>query len=295
LPLGVLPPVTVEVRVTVSPEGVWRAPQAELVRQETMVAMDGKKRSLPRAAGEPRRGEFALLPGGGIEFAREDAGRRVLVRYEFSPRRVVLFQTPPPADHPEAAALLDQALTEELSKKGFVLVPVRELMQAAAAAGMEASPSEGPPPPEKLVAFARRADAAYVLGPTIAIGDSTRPGSVDTGLPWPRDRVQERARHLWEEEQTIELPITRHSLSGEVRLVVVDGATGAAVWDQSQRGQHKVRLYRFSAARRALVRSLAQQAVAAWRALLREGKGPGEGAVRRMSGPRCAVAGRAER
>lgn len=260
-----LPPVTVEVRVRVPPEGVWRAPQAGLVRPETVQVLDPKKRPLPRAAAEPRRGEFTLLPEGVLRFAREDAGRRVLVRYEFSPRRVVLLQTPAPADYPDAAALLDRALAEELAASGFVVAPSREAMQAAAAAGLEATPAQGLSP-EKLAAFARGADAAYVLGATIAIGHSTRPGSVDTGVPWPRDRVQERARRPWEEEQTIELPVTRHSLSGEVRLVVVDGATGSAVWDQSQWSQHKVRMYRFAPAREALVKSLAQQIVTAWRA-----------------------------
>jgi len=274
--LGVLPPVTVEMQVTVPPEGLWRAPQSSFVRPDTVLVLDARKSPLPRAAAEPRRGEFGLEPGGGVRFSPEDAGRRLFVRYQFSPRRVVLLKTAPPTDYPDAATSLDSALAEELGACGFVVVPTKEVMQAAAAAGMEAAPSQVPPPPEKLVAFAQRVNAAYVLGPAIAIRHFSKEGSVDTGIERPRDKVGEQhPRSPLEEESTIALPVTRHRLSGGVRLIVVDGATGAVITDQVQSSIQKVRLYRFSAARKALVRNLAQQIVAAWRESSRE-RGTGQ-------------------
>jgi hypothetical protein len=78
--LGVLPPVTVEMQVTVPPEGLWGAPRSGFVRPDTVLVLDARKSPLPRAAAEPRRGEFGLQPEGVIRFSPEDAGRRLFVR-----------------------------------------------------------------------------------------------------------------------------------------------------------------------------------------------------------------------
>lgn len=274
--LGVLPPVTVEMQVTVPPEGLWRAPQSSFVRPDTVLVLDARKSPLPRAAAEPRRGEFGLQPEGVIRFSPEDAGRRLFVRYQFSPRRVALLEAAIPTDYPDTAPLLGQALAEELGTCGFVVVPAKEAAQAAAAVGMGAACPHALPPPEKLAAFAQRVNAAYVLIPGIAIGHFSEGASVDTGIERPRDKVGEQhPRNPLEEEPTIALPVTRHRLSGGVRLAVVDGATGAVITDQVQSSIQKVRLYRFSAARKTLVRNLAQQIVAAWRESSRE-RGTGQ-------------------
>jgi len=252
--------------VTVPPEGLWRAPQSSFVRPDTVLVLDARKSPLPRAAAEPRRGEFGLQPEGVIRFSPEDAGRRLSVRYRFSPRRVALLEAATPTDYPDAVPLLGQALAEELGRCGFVVVPAKETAQAAAAVGMGAASPHALPPSEKLAAFAQRVNAAYVLIPGIAIGDFSEEASVDTGIEWPRDRVGEQhPRNPLKDQQTIPLPVTRHRLSGGVRLAVVDGVTGAVITDQVQSSVQKVRLNRFSAARKALVRNLAREVVAAWR------------------------------
>lgn len=266
--LGVLAPVVAEVQLTVARESLWQAPQAGFVRPDSVVVADAKRRPLSRVASEPCAGEFALLPEGVIRFSPEEAGRRVFVRYQFSPRRVVLLKTAPPTDYPDAAASLDCALAEELGRCGFVIVPVEEVVQAAAAAGLEATASPEPARPEKLVAFAQRVNATYVIGAAIAIAHSSRQATLvlDTGAEQRRERVGDRhPGNPLAEESTMEVPVTRERLFGEVRLAAVDGGTGAPVASQVQSSVQKVRLYRFSLARKALVRKLARQAVAAWR------------------------------
>jgi hypothetical protein len=276
--LGALAPVVAEVQLTVSRECLWQAPQAGFVRPDSVVVADAERRPLSRVASEPRGGEFALLPEGAIRFSPEEAGRRVFVRYQFSARRVVLLKTPPATDYPDVAASLDCALAEELGRCGFVIVPMKEVMQAAAAAGLEATASPELAPSEKLVAFAQRVNATYVIGAAIAVGHSSREATLvlDTGTKRRRERVGDRhPRNPLAEESTIEVPVTRERLFGEIRLVVVDGNTGASVSDQVQSSVQKVRLYRFAPARKALVRKLARQAVAAWRT-----PSPGRAAVR---------------
>ncbi len=227
---------------------------------------DAKRKPLPRAAGEPQQGQFSWRPEGIVEFSPEDAGRRLVVCYEYAPRRAALLDAVTSTDYPDAVPLLGKALAEELGKRGFVIVPAKQVGDAAAAVALEPASILALPPPQKLAALAQRVNATYVLVPGIAIARSSKLGTLDTEIELPRDKVGERhPRNPLEEEPTLILPVRRHRLSGRVRLAVVDGATGAVLADLANSDSQRVRFRRFSPARRSLVRNLAGQVVAAWR------------------------------
>ncbi len=188
------------------------------------------------------------------------------VRYEYAPRRAAIRDAVTPTDYPDVAPLLRQALAEELSRRGLVIVPAQEVADAAAAVALGPASTVALPSPDKLAALAQRVNAAYVVVPGIAVAHSTGPATLDTGIELPRDEVGERhPRNPLAEEPTLVLPVTRHSLSAAVRLTVIDGTTGAVATDQEKSDSQRVRFRRFSHARRVLVQKLAQQVVAAWR------------------------------
>jgi hypothetical protein len=265
LALGVLPPAAVEIKVEVPPDGLWRAPQSTFVCADTLVVMDTKGNVLPRATEEPRQGQFAWRPEGVVRFSREDAGRGVVVRYQFSPRRVAVLDAATPTDYPDAVPLLGQVLAEELGKRGLIPVSAKELADAAAAVSLGPASPHALPSSEKLMALARRVNAAYVVVPGVAVGHYSNPGTVDVGIEWPQDRVGDQHPRNPVEEPSVPVPVTHDRLSGGVRITVVEGATGATITDQVKSGSQPVHWRRFSAARRALVRDLAAQVVAAWR------------------------------
>jgi hypothetical protein len=262
----VLPPVAVEMKVEVPRDGLWRAPQSTFVCADTLVVMDANRNPLSRATEAPRQGQFAWRPEGVVRFSPEDAGRRAVVRYQFSPRRVAVLDAATPTDYPDAVPLLGQALAEELGKRGLITVSAKELADAAAAVSLAPASPRTLPPSEKLMALAHRVNAAYVILPGVAVGHYSSPGTVDVGIEWPQDRVGEQhPMNPMEEEPSVPVPVTHDRLSGGVRIAVVDGATGATITDRVKSGSQPVRWRRFSAARRALVRTLAAQVVAAWR------------------------------
>jgi hypothetical protein len=267
LVLGILAPVAVEMRVRVPHDGLWRAPQSTFVCSDTLLVMDAKRKPLPRATGDPQQGQFSWRPGGIVQLSPEDAGRKLVVCYEYAPRRVAVLDAVIPADYPDAVPMLEQALAEELSKRGFIIVPARVVADAAAAVALGPASPGALPPAEKLATLAQRLNAAYVLVPGVAIARGSEFGTLDTEIELPRDRVGERhPRNPLEDEPTLILPVTRDRLYGAVLLSVVDGVTGALVTDLAVSASQRVRFRRFSPARRSLVRNLAGQVVTAWRA-----------------------------
>ena len=265
--LGVLAPVAVEMRVRVPDGGLWRAPQSTFVCSDTLLVFDAERKPLPRAAGEPQQGQFSWRPGGIVQLSPEDAGRKLIVCYEYAPRRVAVLAAVIPADYPDAVPMLEQALAEELGKRGFITVPPRAVADAAAAVDLGPASPRALPPAEKLATLAERLNAAYLLVPGVAIARSSEFGTLDTEIELPRDRVGEKhPRNPLEKEPTLVLPVTRDRLYGAVRLRVVNGATGAVLDDLAVSASQRVRFRRFSPARRSLVRNLAGQVVTAWRA-----------------------------
>jgi hypothetical protein len=264
--LGVLAPVAVEMWVKIPHDALWRAPQSTFVCSDTLLVLDARRKPLLRAASEPQQGQFSWRPEGIIQFSPEDAGRRLVVCYEYAPRRVAVLDAVIPADYPDAVLMLEQDIAEELGKRGFVIVAGRAVTDAAAAMALGPVSTVALPPAQKLAALAQRLDAAYLLVPGVAIVPSSKSDTVDTGIELPRGEVGERhPRNPLEDEPTLILPVTRHGLFGGVRLAVVDGVTGAVVTDLGASAFQRVRFRRFSHARRSLVRNLAGQVVAAWR------------------------------
>jgi hypothetical protein len=263
--LGVLAPVQVEAQVNVPKDGLWRSPHSTFVCADTVRVVPEKGQPLQACEGEPQRGQFQCRPDGSIKFAAADAGRRLVVRYQFRPRRAAVLDAATPTDYPDVVPLLGKALTEELGKRGFVVVSAKEIADAAAAVALGAASPRSIPPPEKLVALAQRVNAAYVVVPGVAVTHHSTPGSVDLGIPVPEKKPERHPRSPIEEEQTLSLPISQDRLYGAVRITVVDGASGSVIADEATSGYQRVRLYRFSHARRSLVLDLAAQAVAAWR------------------------------
>jgi len=283
--LGVLDPVQVEERVVVPKTGLWRAPQGDFVCADSVSVSPESGRALLRRAREPRLGQFSYQLEGAIVFPNAEVGRQFTARYQFRPRRVALLAAATPTGHQSAPSGLEQALTEELGKRGFVVVPAQEVREAAARLALGAITPRALPPPEKLAALARGTNTAYVLVPGVAVRQHSRPGEFDTGIPIPSqykpgrlpdpffDVPRERRTRPWtpvlEEEPTLVLPTTHYRLYGGVRLVVVAGATGAVLHDETGSGSQRVRWRRFSSARRSLVQSLAAQAVVRWRGPVR--------------------------
>jgi len=263
--LGVLAPVQVEIRVNVPRDGLWRSPHSTFVCAGTVRIVPEKGQPLQACEGEPPRGQFQCRPDGSIKFAAMDAGRRLVVQYQFRPRRVVVLDAATPTDYPDVVPLLGRALTEELGRWGFVVISAKETADAAAAVALGAASPSSMPPREKLVALAQRANAAYVVVPGVAVAHYSTPGSIDLGIPAPVEKPEQHPRLPVEEEQTLSLPISQDRLYGGVRITVVDGASGSMIADEAASGYQRVRLYRFSHARRSLVLNLTGQVVAAWR------------------------------
>ncbi len=263
--LGVVDPVPVEVHVVVPKGRLWRAPQSSFVCADSVAVYPESGPPLVRRQREPRLGQFSYQPGAVVVFTAADVGRQFTIRYQFRPRRVALLDAATPTDYPDAPSVLEQALTEELGKRGFVVVPAQEVREAAAGLALGATSPHALPPPEKLAALAGEVKAAYVLVPGVAVRQHSRPGEFDTGIPIPEDEVDRRSRSGFEEEPTLILPTIRYRLYGGMRLVVVEGATGTVLRDETGSDSQRVRWRHFSGARRSLVRSLAAQAVALWR------------------------------
>ena len=276
--LGVLDPVQAEVRIVAPKGGFWNAPECDFVCPDSVSVHPKSGPPLVRREGQPRLGQFTLLPRG-IALSPAQAGQEFTVRYQFRPRRVALLEAATPTNYPDALSVLGQALAEELDRRGFVVVPAQEVREAAAALGLGAVSPHALPPAEKLAALAREVNAAYVLAPGVAIRQHSKPGDFDTGIPIPSkeklDRLPEPyfdvekasrpPRSVFDEEPTLILSPTRYRLYGGMRLVVVEGATGTVVHDKTESGSQRVRWQHFASARRSLVRTLAAQVVALWR------------------------------
>jgi len=263
--LGVLAPVQVEAQVRVPDDGLWRSPHSTFVCADTIRIVPEKGQPLERSEGEPQRGQFQCRPDGSMKFTAADAGRSLVVRYQFRPRRVAVLDAATPSDYPDIVPLLRTALTEELGRRGFVAMSAKEVMDAAAAVALGAASPGSMPPSEKLAALAQRMNAAYVVVPGVAVTQNSKLGSVDSGIPWPEEKPERHPRPYRGEEPTVPVPVSQHRFYGGVRITVVDGTSGSVVTDQVRWDYQRVRLYRFSPARRALVRRLAGQVVAAWR------------------------------
>jgi hypothetical protein len=263
--LGVLAAVRAEAHVVVPEDGLWRAPQGDFICADSISVSPESGPPLIRRARAPRPGQFSYQPDGAIVFAAADVGREFTVRYQFRPRRVVLLDAATPTDYPDAPAVVGQALAEELGKRGFVVVSAQEVKGAAARLALEAITPHALPAPERLAALAQQTNAAYVLIPGVAVKQDSKPGEFDTGIPIPQDEREKRSRSVFVEEPTLILPTTHYRLYGAARLAIADGATGAVVSDVSTSSSQRVRAYRFSPARRSLMRRLAAQVVAAWR------------------------------
>jgi hypothetical protein len=262
--LGVLAPVQAEARLVVPKDGLWQAPESSFVCAESISVQPERGPALVRREREPRQGQFSSRSGGVLIFSAADVGRRFAVHYQFRPRRVALLEATAPTDYADAPALLAEVLAEELGKHGFVVVPAREVRDAAAALGLGTISPRALPSPEKLTALAQEVSAAYVLLPDIGIREHSGPGEFDTGIPIPQEKDRPPSSAFYE-EPTLVLPTTRYRLYGVVRLAIVEGATGTVVGDETTSGSQRVRSRRFSSARRSLLRSLATQVVAAWR------------------------------
>jgi hypothetical protein len=269
--LGVLPPVTVEVRLEVPRDGVWQAPQTAFVLEDTAEVRDADRR---RGAGAdfrvyegtlPPASEFIRQPKGVFIFSPRDTGRVVIARYQYAPRRVVVFEPTAQGEYPEAAGLFAEALDEELTKRGFAAAPPEQTTEAAAALGLGAVAPEKLPPAGKLAALAGRLNAIYVIIPSVALGCYSESGTANVEVERPKDRVGDQHPRNPMEESSVPVRVANDRLSGGIRMAVVDGATGGTVFDQAKSSSEPVRWRRFAAARRALARNLAAEVVKAWR------------------------------
>ena len=265
--LGVLSPVTVEMRVRVPREGCWQAPQGGLVFLDS-VLVEADQRPLPRATAEPGPGEFAVQPGGLLRFSTKEVGRRVRVRYQYAPRRVALLVTEAVTRDPESAGPLYQALTTELTARGFVVLSAKEVADAVAEADLGRLAAATPLPPEKLARLSRRLNAAHLLLPDITVWPVTK-GPTTYVVPKPREGAgAEHPRDPFDRTPPALRTSVEHGFAGQARLVVVDGVTGAVTSDLSRSTEQTNASGRPAAARTTLVRDLARGVVAAWQAAL---------------------------
>jgi len=269
--LGVLAPVQAECRIIGRQSGVWWPPASSFVCADTLQVTDDGGTAFEPVTGEPQRGQFSWRAEGVVHFSPEDAGRRIIVRYQFRPRRLAILAGVPDKDYPDALPMFGEALSEEVGKRGFVVVPPKEVAEATSAEGLGAISLLDPPSAEKLAALARRLNAAYLLMPYVGITHYGVPGEVEVEVPRPTDRPDRpgdaypRSQPFPTGEESVPVPITRHSLQAGVRLSVVEGATGKAVMDPIKYATRAVRLRQFASTRRELLRDLAGQVVVAWR------------------------------
>jgi len=266
--LGVLAPVQVECRIIGRQSGVWWPPASSFVCAETLQVTDERGTAFEPVAGDPQRGQFAWRVEGAIRFSPEDAGRRIIVRYQFRPRRVAILAGVPDDDYRDALPMFGEALSEKLGKRGFVVVPTEKVAEAAGVEGIGAIWLLDPPSAEKLAALAKRLNAAYLLMPYVDVTPYGEPGTIQIPVAAPTDRpgdVHPRAGPLRGDEESIPVPVTRHGLQAGVRVSVVEGATGKAVWDVVRYATREVHLRQFAAARRELMRELAGQVLVIWR------------------------------
>jgi hypothetical protein len=261
--LGVLPPVTVELRVRVPREGCWQTPQGGLVFLDS-VLVEADLGPLPRAAAEPGPGEFAVQPAGVLRFSTKEAGRRVRVRYQYAPRRVALLETEAVTRDPESAGPLYQALTKELTARRFVVLRAKEVADAAAEADLGRVAAATPLPPDKLARLSRRLNAAHLFLPDVSVWPFTNGPSTNV-VPKPREAAgAEHPRDPFDRTPPALRTSVEHGFAGQVRLVAVDGVTGAVARDQSRSTEQTYSTGRPAAAQTTLVRDLAREVVAAW-------------------------------
>ncbi len=269
--LGVLAPVQVECRIIGRQGGVWWPPASSFVLAETLQVTDDRGTAFEPVAGDPQRGQFAWRAEGAIKFSPEDAGRRIIVRYQFRPRRAAILAGVPDNDYRDALPMFGEALSEELPKRGFVIVSAAEVAEATAAEGLGEIALLDPPSAEKLAALAKRLNAAYLLAPYVDVTHFGIPGEVEVTVPVPTDRPDRpgdtypRAQPFPTGEESVPVPVTRHSLQAGVRVSVVEGATGKVVMDPIKYATRAVHLRQFATARRELLQDLAGQVVVAWR------------------------------
>ena len=266
--LGVLAPVQAECRIIGRESGVWWPPHASFVCADTLQVSDDRGRAFEPVSSEPQRGQFALGPRGAIRFSPEDAGRRIIVRYQFRPRRAAILAGVPDSDCPDALPMFGEALSEVLGKRGFVMVPTAEVAEAAEAEGLGAISLLDPPSAEKLAALVKRLSAAYLLVPYADVTSYSQSGSAEIEIPAPTDRpgdVHPSMGPFPGDVESIPVPVTRHSLQAGVRVSVIEGATGKVVWDPICYANRVVHLRQFTSARRELMRELAEQVVVVWR------------------------------
>jgi hypothetical protein len=164
--------------------------------------------------------------------------------------------------------MFGEALSEVLGKRGFVMVATEEVAEASKAEGLGAISLLDPPSAERLAPLAKRLEAAYLLIPYADVTSYSQSGTVEIEVPAPTDRpgdVHPGTGLLPGDMESIPVPVTRHSLQAGVRVRVVEGDTGKAVWDVVRYATRGVHLRQFTSARRELMREVAEQVVVIWR------------------------------
>ncbi len=254
--LGVLSPVQVTVQVTVPKGGLWRSPQSSFVLTDTVSMVTERGQALQRCEGEPQRGQFRCRLDGAIRFAVEDSGQRVQVNYQYRPRRIAMLPAVADTGYRDAVPILREALAEELTKRGFVVVPADDVADALAAAGGATTSASAALLPTQWASLARQLDAAYLLAPTVAADQSSALGGF-YGHTYRSPSGTSETHSMGR--------VDVRMMEAAVGVTVLDGATGELAAQHARSESHRVRLRHFAAARRDLIRDLAGQVVVAWR------------------------------
>ncbi len=248
-PLGVLPPVTAEVEAKIPNDCLVRLPQGDFVIGESAAVRYTKGPRLLRVADEPGQGQFRARLDGGLRFSKQDVGKAVAISYEYCPRRVAILSVECDTNYQDAGPILRQALSGELGKRGFVIVPEDDVADAAAESG---GLSEWKP--ERLAAVGLRLQAAYLLRP----GVGAEEGRVLTGSI---GQVETVGGH----NTITTTPVVRNMMSVAVAMDVITGDAGTVLTRRVRSGSARVRFRRFAPTRQSLIEELATALVRDWR------------------------------
>jgi hypothetical protein len=118
------------------PKGVdaptYVLPPGHLVRADSLAVSSGGEKWRLSPDGDMRRQTYRDLYGRGVLFSPNDAGRRVVIEYEYLPTRVGLVRPVNASDLDYLGSYLEQLLIERLTEWGFSVASPEETQLAIA-------------------------------------------------------------------------------------------------------------------------------------------------------------------
>jgi len=254
--LGILAPKQAEVKIEVPKSGLWRPVQGDFVCADTVSVLDDSGRRIDPVTTDPKKGQYRVRLDGCLRFSAENKGTRLIVRYQYRPRRVAVLPPILGTDYEDALPALHETLNAELERRGFVPASGDDLADAIARVRQASGSNDAELGAETLRALASSLNVAYLLLPALAATDSEVFAGYQSHT-WPS--TSGRSTH------TTATAYNRHYMDVAAGMTCYDGLTGRTVFQQTTTGSKRVRFRQFGPARRDLVRELTTRLLSQWR------------------------------